>query len=184
MERLREAYGNTENSYVNDSLAIWLPIGNDTLLIPVKTADEYKEADLKLFDNPAYKSYGSETDIHYYGQELRFDGKDASLSFIVEPQIFYAVRVPERWMYEGLKASAIPKKRPELYVIVVVQFESGGKTFSYSRTYLPKVSEVKYDEAVTIVSDIKTRFNAQTDKTYKDEYKASLDKKMEFLKTE
>ncbi len=69
-------------------------------------------------------------------------------------------------------------------MIVVVQFESGGKTFCYSRTYLPKVSEIKYDEAKTIVSGIKTRFNAQADKIYKEEYIRSLDKKMELLKVE
>ena len=67
-------------------------------------------------------------------------------------------------------------------MIVIVQFESGGKTFCYSRTYLPKVSEVKYDEAKNIVAQIKSRFDQQTDKIYKAQYKTSLDSKMEYLK--
>ena len=83
-------YRLTTNGYLDSMI---LDLGGDTLLISVKTADEYKEADLKLFDGLAYKNYGSKADIHYYGQELRFDSNAAELSFIVEPQIFYGERV-------------------------------------------------------------------------------------------
>ena len=150
------------------------------------TEDQYKECELK-FDGLSYKSFGKETDIHYHGQELSMDGSDSALNFIVEPQIYYACATlnedfSSHYYSDGLVIR--PTRLPELYVVVIVQFESGGKTYSYSRTYLPKVSEVKYEDAKKIVSDIKTRLDSQTDKIYKDEYKASLDKKMEFLKTE
>ncbi len=148
------------------------------------TEDQYKECELK-FDGLSYKSFGKETDIHYHGQELSMDGSDSALNFIVEPQIYYALATLEEGFtnyYSGGYAIR-PARLPELYVVVIVQFESGGKIFNYSRVYLPKVSEVKFDEAKTIVNGIKTRLAAQTDKIYKDEYIASLDKKIQFWGT-
>ena len=140
----------------------------------VHTKEEYSEGDIK-FNGLSYKSYGEENDIHYYGQELGSDGK---LNFILEPQIFYAKDKG------GWQRKTKPTRLPELYVVVCVKFDSGGKHFYYTRTFLPKVSEIKYEDAKTKVADIKTRLDKQTDKVYRDEYKASLDKKMEFLKTE
>ena len=153
-----------------------IDLSKENLWICDKTQDAYKEADLK-FDGLSYKSYCQKTEVNYYGQELCLEGKDAAFNFIVEPQIFYALyKNDEKNMY-------IPIARlPELYVVVIVQFESGGRTLSYSRTYLPKISEIKYDDAKNIVAGIKTRFSEQTEKIYKDEYIRSLDKKMEFLK--
>ena len=154
-----------------------IDLSKENFWICNKTQDAYKEADLK-FDGLSYKSYGQKTDVHYYGQELCLEGKEAAFNFIVEPQIFYALfhesgeTPPCKLMF----------RRPEMYVVVIVQFESGGRTLSYSRTYLPKMSEIKYDDAKNIVAGIKTRFSEQTEKIYKDEYIRSLDKKMEFLK--
>lgn len=150
-----------------------------------KTPDEYKEACIK-FDGLEYKSYGKATDLHYYGQELSIDGKSSALNFIVEPQIFYAGWESTRdgKQYHTNGDFKKPTRLPELYVVVIVQFESGGKTFSFSRTYLPKVSEIKYEEAKTKVAEIKARLDAQPEKVYRDEYKTSLDKKIELLKTE
>lgn len=146
------------------------------------SADAYKEAVLK-FDGSdfSYKSYGKTTDFHYYGQELSMDGKESALNFIVEPQIYYALYNGEAYTIQPfLYVYKIPSLLPELYVVVILQFESGGKTFNYSRTYLPKVNEVKFAEAKTIIGDIKTRLAAQTDKIYKAEYITSLDKKLQF----
>ena len=141
-----------------------------------KSKEEYAKADLK-FSGLSYKSYGETADFHYYGQEL---GSGNSLSFIMEPQIFYAEE-KSNTLGQWVK---VPTRLPELYVVVIVHFESGGDKYIYSRTFLPKVSEVKYEDAKTIVAGIKTRLDQQTDKVYRDEYKASLDKKMEFLKVE
>ena len=163
---------------------IWLDLAVNPNLISFKEVlnDVYANADLKFTNmNLGYKQYGDQNDLHYYGQELCVDGsQNAPFNFIVEPQIFYGKHA-DMSEYDGEYLYNIPAKLPELYVVVIIQFESDGKTFCYSRTYLPKVSEVKYSEAVTIVSGIKTRFNAQTDKIYKEEYIRSLEKKMEFL---
>ena len=140
----------------------------------VHTEEEYAQADLK-FDGFTYKRYGNNQEFHYYGQELSSGG---SLGFIMEPQIYYAQR------YDDISGDfKIPSRLPELYVVVCVKFDSGGKHFYFSRTFLPKVSEIKYEEAKAKVAEIKTRLDSQADKIYKDEYKASLDKKMEFLNT-
>lgn len=152
-----------------------IDLSKENLWICNKTQDAYKEADLK-FDGLSYKSYCQKTEVNYYGQELCLEGKDAAFNFIVEPQIFYASYNNDEYGYTSIA------RLPELYVVVIVQFESGGRTLSYSRTYLPKMSEVKYDDAKNIVAGIKTRFSEQTEKIYKDEYIRSLDKKMEFLK--
>ena len=145
----------------------------------LSTQDQYKAAAIQFNDLEKaleWKSYGNETDLHYYGQELSMDGSDSGLNFIVEPQIYYALFNPDKNKDEYKK----PSRLPELYVVVIVQFESGGKIFNYSRTYLPKVKKVKFAEAKTIIGDIKTRLAAQTDKIYKDEYITSLDKKLQF----
>ena len=148
----------------------------------IKTRDEYKAAAMQ-FDGLEWKSYGNATDLHYYGQELSMDGSDSALNFIVEPQIYYAGWESSRngKEYKTDVAYKRPTRLPELYVVVILQFESGGKLFNYSRTYLPKVKEVKFNEAKTIIGGIKRRLaDPQTDKIYKDEYTASLDKKIEF----
>ena len=145
----------------------------------LSTQDQYKAAAIQFNDLEKaleWKSYGNETDLHYYGQELSMDGSDSGLNFIVEPQIYYALFNPDKNKDEYKK----PSRLPELYVVVIVQFESGGKIFNYSRTYLPKVKKVKFAEAKTIIGDIKTRLAAQTDKIYKAEYITSLDKKLQF----
>lgn len=137
--------------------------------------EDYKAATIQ-FDGLEWKSYGAETDLHYYGQELSVDGSESGLNFLVEPQIYYAESNPVNNPGKLKKLSHLP----ELYVVVTLQFESGGKIFTYSRTYLPKVKEVKFNEAKTIIGDIQARLPGQTDKIYKNEYITSLEKKIEF----
>ena len=103
----------------------------------------------------------------YHGEELCYDKKNSFLSFIVEPVVSFK--------------NPSPVPFPDLYVVVILQFESGGKVFHYSRTYLPKINEVSYDEAKNIVSGIKARFDAQPEKIYKLQYTNLIDEKMRLL---
>ena len=113
-------------------------------------------------------SYNGKTvDYSYYGERLCYDKKDSPLNFIVEPEI-------------GFSGTGFPAF-PDLYVVVILQFESGGNVFHYSRTYLPKVSKVSYDEAKNIVAGIKTRLENQTEKIYKTEYNNLMDQKISLI---
>ena len=118
-------------------------------------------------------SKGKTVDYSYYGERLCYDKKDSPLNFIVEPEITYNIK-------PNIPLSGNPAF-PDLYVVVILQFESGGKVFHYSRTYLPKVNKVSYDEAKNIVAGIKTRLENQTEKIYKTEYNNLMDQKISLI---
>ena len=73
------------------------------------------------------------------------------------------------------------KEFPELYVIVSVQFKSGGETYFYSRKYLPKIENVTFETAQKIASQIQTRASNQPEKLQISEYVTSINKKMQIL---
>ncbi len=129
--------------------------------------NNYKESIIK-YDDLVYGWYNN-----YYGQKFSLDGASSPVNFILEPQLFYQ------------KLSDVQYKDflnfPDMYVVVIVQFESDGKIFSYSRTYLPKVQKVGYEEAKNIVAGITSRANSQPEKIYLNEYMTAINKKIEIL---
>lgn len=120
-------------------------------------------------------SSGNTVDYSYYGERLCYDKKESPLNFIVEPEIDYTSSQNETIIGNG------GIDFPNLYVIVILQFESGGKVFHYSRTYLPKVNKITYDESKNIVAGIKTRLETQSEKIYKTEYNNLMDQKMRLI---
>ena len=124
---------------------------------------------LKLSDDLPEKQIHGQT-ISYGGYYLGLDNETTTLSFMLEPHIGFA---PNK--------EFSPTKYPELYVAVAVLFDSNGKTFFYSRTYLPKVSEISLDKAKEILAGIKERLAERTDMPYKDEYTRIADEKLKLL---
>ena len=76
-----------------------------------------------------------------------------------------------------------PTNYPELYVVVVVVFESNGKTFWYSRTYIPNVSEISVSDAKDILTGAKNRIAERTDilPEYEAEYTRVMNEKLRIL---
>ena len=73
------------------------------------------------------------------------------------------------------------KEFPNLYVVVVVQFKSGGETYFYSRKYLPSVENVSYETAKSIASGIQTRAAGQHEKLFLSDYVTSINNKLNVL---
>ena len=112
--------------------------------------------------------YFSGDELDYDGRALKLNDENPAFNFMLEPHLRFL-------------SGSVPTKYPELYVAVAVLFESNGKTFFYSRTYLPKVSEISLDKAKEILAGIKERLAARTDMLYKDEYTRVANKKLEIL---
>ncbi len=104
----------------------------------------------------------------YRGYYFKLNDENPFFNFMLEPHL-------------DLARSPSPTKYPELYVAVAVLFDSNGKTFFYSRTYLPKVSEISLDKAKEILAGIKERLAERTDMLYKDEYARIADEKLKIL---
>ena len=70
------------------------------------------------------------SDYSYYGRLLDA-GQDDSRAFIIDPQVFFPVSEDGKTIYDA--------EIPDFVVSVFVSFKSGGRTFRFSRRYLPIV---------------------------------------------
>lgn len=138
--------------------------------------DTYKEADIKFdgvnipyeYITPSIPGYRK-----FYGQKMQLFDNSSACDFIIEPQIFYT-REYGTGFYDL-------REIPEMYVIIMIEFKSGGKTFFYSRKYLPKYEVVSYEKAKEIANQIHTRTGSQSEKIMLSNYTTSIDKKIQIL---
>ncbi len=149
--------------------------GND---VPFLKERKYFENGVSQHYDP-YNTIGDDNKVHYYGQLVTLDKRVAS-DFLIEPQICYAHTSEKRVSYNSyFDTFQEMAEIPELYVIVAIQFESGGKTYSYSRTYLPKYENISKEEAKTKATDIEKKAKGQSNKLMINEYVTSIKKKVE-----
>lgn len=132
-------------------------------------------------DKLTYTKVGKDSEVHFYGYLLTLD-KSTLTDFMIEPHIFY----PWTQNTGGANFYAEMREMPELYVIVILQFESGGKTYTYSRTYLPKFVNVGIQEAcngrVHHIMNEPYGVYGPSNKLKLHEYANSIGKKMLFCK--
>lgn len=131
------------------------------------TSDSYSRDfyPLKLSEDLDSSSFQSGA-FSYEGYTLKLDDQNSAFNFILEPHIVYQ------------NSKAWPERYPQLYVVVVVLFESNGKKFIFSRTYLPKMSEISVSKAQEMKADIDSKFSEQL---YKDEYMRVMNDKFDIL---
>ncbi len=138
--------------------------------------EDFAKTETHLQLTNKYAKIGDEKKVHYYGQLLKLD-KSTPADFMIEPQIFY----PHNVYGNDDRTYSDILNLPELYVIVILQFESGGKTYSYSRTYLPQFVKISKTEAKTKAAAIETAANGATNKLKLHEYTQCIKAKVEIF---
>ncbi len=163
------------------------------------TKESYAASSIKFSEDGQclpYKSFGQANEINYYGQVAEFE-KGSTFNFMIEPQNFYpyigewknntgnyreGVYREEGWWQYGYEYSCITEL-PELYVVVVLQFEAGsdGRKFVFSRVYLPEIKSVDLATASSIATQIEARANFRSDIQMASEYVASIKNRLQIL---
>ncbi len=122
--------------------------------------EEYAKNDVvrKVFDDPDklnYTKVGKDGELHFYGPLFKLD-RNTQSDFMTEPHILYP------WTQDtgGHNFYAEVKDLPEMYVVVILQFESGGKTYTYSRTYLPRIETItRWQVSTEVLNKMYSRGN-------------------------
>lgn len=77
-------------------------------------------------------SYTSNGRIYsYYGYKEDLGG---GVAFMPDPQVYFPVSTDDKYFYDNYI--------PDFVVLVTVSFKAGGKTYVFSRNYLPKIKSV------------------------------------------
>ena len=173
-----------------DSRGLGCPATGTIRKFKDSSVENYANLSIKFYEEGQalpYRSCGQENEIHYYGQVAEYE-KGSTFNFMIEPQIFY----PYNGIYKTYMDSEVEKtlyshsyitEIPEMYVVVVLQFEAGddNRRYVFSRVYLPDYKNVDYVSACTIANQIKSRTNARGNIVMANEYVTSINNRLQIL---